>query len=172
MKYNPDGTIRAYATFRVAGDQLIPDEITDILRTYPTLSYKKGERYTAGKNAGEISGRTGVWYIATDKIVSSTNLLDHITHIASILIPEKTLGINTPVIIGPGELGKAFHRLGKLQSIIQRRELEAVMSLFWHGAIGARPPSIPRAISSLFRYVPITIEPDFDTDEISDRDVA
>jgi len=174
MKSSPDGTVRAFATLRVAGDQLVPHEITDILRAYPTLSYRKGEKYVGGKNSGEISGRTGVWYLSTDKIVSSNTLSDHIIYLTGILIPERTLGItNPPIVIGPDEsLGKTFHRLGKLQNIIQKRDLKATMSLFWHGVAGTRLPSIPKAIPPLFRLVPIGIEQDFDTDGVSQRDAA
>jgi hypothetical protein len=174
MRSSSEGAIKAFATLRIAGDNLLPDEITEILRTYPTLAYRKGEKYNAGKSSGEMVGRTGVWYLDTDKIVSSENLLDHLIYLVGILMPEITLGSSHVIIVisHKNSLGKSLRKLGRLQQTLQKRNAKATISLFWHGEVGARHPSIPRFISSILRLVPIDIETDFDTDEITTRDVA
>jgi len=173
MRSSSEGAIKAFATLRIAGDNLAPDEITEILRAYPTLAYRKGEKYDAGKSSGEIVGRTGVWYLDTDKIVSSENLLDHLIYIVGILMPEIALGSSHVILIGPkNSLAKSLRKLGRLQQTLQKRDAKATISLFWHGEVGARHPSIPRLISSILRLVPIDIETDFDTDEMTTRDVA
>src|ERR1700680_2342945 len=91
MKSSQDDTVRAFATFRVVGDDLIPSEITDILRLFPTKSYAKGGKHDAGRRAGQIIGKTGVWYLATDRIVASNRLVDHLLFLVSVLAPDSTL---------------------------------------------------------------------------------
>ncbi len=56
-------------------------------------------------------------------------------------------------------------RLLKLSYLIHRRKLTASLSCFWHGTAGAKHPSIPRVVSAVFKFVPITIETDFATDD-------
>src|SRR5579862_4401774 len=90
MKYD-ESTIRAFATLRVSGDDLIPSEVTDILCIKPTLAYAKGERYNPGKRSGEMVGRTGVWYFNTDTVVQSYKLINHILFIFSVIAPDSTL---------------------------------------------------------------------------------
>ncbi len=41
----------AFATLRVRGDELAPDEITKILKILPTKAYAKGEHYAVARAA-------------------------------------------------------------------------------------------------------------------------
>jgi hypothetical protein len=38
--------IEAHATLRVAGDLLVPEQVTRILKVVPQAAYMKGERYS------------------------------------------------------------------------------------------------------------------------------
>jgi hypothetical protein len=150
MKSSPDGTIRTFVTFRISGDQLIPSEITDILLLVPTKSYGKGQTYFSGKRAGTRIGKTGVWYFSTDKIVASARLADHLIFLIQALAPDSP---------------KLVWRLRRLESIIKKRNLRAAVTLFWHGVAGAKHPSIPSQLLTVFKLMSIEIEKDFDTDE-------
>src|SRR5436309_14787324 len=64
---------KAFVTLRFAGDNLDPDEISAILPIKPTRAHRKGEEFVAGPHAGTLHGRTGIWFLATDKLVPSDN---------------------------------------------------------------------------------------------------
>src|ERR1700756_1465252 len=170
MRSSPDGTVSAFATFRVTGDELIPSEITDILRLFPTTAYAKDEKYHSGPQAGYLTGKTGVWYFATDKIVASQRLVDHILFLVSVLAPDATLaGALIPIPIHatgrPLAIARFLRRLERLGVVIEKRNLKATISMFWHGSAGAKPPSIPRQLLAIFKLISIDIEQDFDVDE-------
>jgi hypothetical protein len=169
MRSSPDGTIHTFATFRVTGDELIPSEVTDILRLFPTKAYSKGETYRAGPHAGTITGKTGVWYFATDKIVSSHRLVDHILFLVSVMAPDSTLAgaliIPKATVDHQIAIARFFGRLNRLRMVLQKRNLCATLTLFWHGSAGAKPPTIPRALLAVFKLFSIEIEMDFDSEE-------
>jgi hypothetical protein len=174
MKPNPEDTIRAYATFRVTGDALVPELITDALCTFPTTSYRKGEKYVPGKHSGPVLGRTGVWFLSTDKIVAGKNLMDHIAFLFGMLAPEMPI---SPAIVLPQIGPVVFSRLPdarvkELSRLLKERELTSVATLFWHGKPGARAPSVPKPFVSMLRVIPVAIETDFDTDEKPAKRVA
>jgi hypothetical protein len=174
---NSDGTIKTFATFRIVGDNLDPEEITRILRVYPTLAYAKGERYKAGDQAGKIKGKMGVWYLSTDKAIRSQKLSEHIMPLFAVLaldhfeewLKEKSQAkyASSSVVAKRAAVPEFMlrGRLRHLSALLKRRSLTASLSCFWHGEVGAKPPAIPRLVSSLFKLVPISIETDFDTDE-------
>src|ERR1700737_3374776 len=110
MNSSSDGALKSFATFRVTGDSLIPSEITDVLFIYPTKTYRKGEQYFAGNHAGYIVGRTGVWYLSTDKIVAGNDLHEHALFLSSILVPE----ICFLDYISPSALGRLIVPMIKL----------------------------------------------------------
>ena len=151
MKSSPDGTMRTFVTFRVSGDELIPSEITDIFLLVPTKAYAKGETYFSGNRAGTRTARTGVWYFSTDNLVASQRLADHLFFLIVALSPDQT---------------RLVWKLSRLESVIKKRNLKAATTLFWHGAAGAKPPSIPNQFLPIFKSVSIDIEKDFDIDEI------
>jgi hypothetical protein len=152
MKSSPDGTIKTFVTFRISGDDLIPSEITDIMRLVPNEAHRKDEFYIMGPRAGTRQAHTGIWYFTTDKMVASKNLLDHLRFLIVALSPDPT---------------RLVWQLNRLEGIVKKRNLKAVVGLFWHGIAGAKPPSIPRQFVPIFRSVSIDVEKDFDTDQTS-----
>jgi hypothetical protein len=140
----------------VAGDNLVPDEVTRILKIVPTASYAKGEHYSGGPRSPDLIGRTGVWFFATDRVVAGNNLTDHLAFLARLLLP------------GSGEAGP----LPRLRQLLRRRSLRVSVSCFWHGPANARKPSIPRSVTDLLKLIPAEIETDFDVDERPSRHAA
>jgi hypothetical protein len=69
---------KAFVTLCFARDELDPRDISAILPVEPTRAHRKGEEFFAGPNAGYLPGRTGIWFIATDKLVPSDDLADHL----------------------------------------------------------------------------------------------
>jgi hypothetical protein len=120
--------MKAYATLRVAGDQLVPEQVTRILKLIPTFAYAKREHYAGGPRSPDLVGRTGVWLFSTEGIVAGNRLGNHLVFLAKLL----TDGRNETV--------------PALRQLLRRRSLHAVVNCFWHGMPGARRPSIPRAI--------------------------
>jgi hypothetical protein len=134
---------RAFVTFRIAGDNLEPKQVTELLGD-PTLSYAKGETYT--RKGRTYVGRTGVWFISTDGVVKSNKLQDHVQFLFQLLRNPMALKM--------------------LPYLIKQKSLHAVMTLFWSGPPGAPPPH-ERDIDALLRlvhYIPFKIETDFADD--------
>ncbi len=148
--------IRAFATLRVAGDDLAPDEVTKVLKIVPTTTYAKGEHYSAGPRRPDLVGRTGVWFFSTKGVVAGNRLADHLAFLARLLLP------------GSGQVGPLPH----LQQLLRRRSLRVAVSCFWHGPAGARKPSIPRSARDLLKRIPADIEIDFDGDARPGRHAA
>jgi hypothetical protein len=156
MSSDRNGSIKAYATLRIAGDQLVPEQVTQTLKVVPTTAYAKGEHYSGGPHSPELIGRTGVWYFCTDGIVAGNRLSDHLEFIERLLQTRD------------GDIGP----LRALQRLMRRAALHAVVTCFWHGSPGAKRPSIPRSVSATFKALPADIETDFDLDEKPGRHAA
>lgn len=146
-------TRKTYATFRVSGDRLDPEQVTRVLRHVPTVAYAKGEKYFAGQRTGYLTGRTGVWLVSTRDIVASDNLHDHLLYVIGMLIPGR----------------QNIMPLAHLRALIARKGLRAELSAFWHGTHGAKKPAIPRAVTEVMKLLPGEIEADFDTDHGEDE---
>ncbi len=140
-----ENTIRTFATLRFVGDALEPDEISYIVKEKPTRAYRKGEVYRPGPRSPEITGKTGVWYFSTKHKIRSDDLTDHINALE---------GLVSPVADPTG-------RLKELREIMERRNLQAHATLFWHGPPGARHPVIPPSATEALRRLPADIEADF-----------
>ncbi len=140
-------TLSTFATLRFSGDGLEPERVTAIIGTTPTLSYRKGETYFTGPSGQTATGRTGVWYLSTRRVVSSDQLADHLDHLVMLITPRT----------GPDHVPA-------LRELIARDGLEADISCFWHGTVGAMPPNIPAGIRKAIERLGATIETDFDTD--------
>ncbi|HEY5208852.1 MAG TPA: DUF4279 domain-containing protein [Stellaceae bacterium] len=156
MKYNANDTLKTFATFRVAGDRLAPDEITEIISFQPTLAYAKGQQYSRGPDRATLTGKTGVWFFATDKVIASNEFDDHLSFIVNLLITPRN----------------KFVPLVKLRDLIKRKQFEAHVSCFWFGRSGAKKPSLPNSLKDFFGLIPADIEIDFDTEEAKSRRVA
>jgi hypothetical protein len=148
--------VRAFATLRVSGDDLVPNEITRIIKILPTKAYAKGEHYSGDPRSPDLIGRTGVCFFATDLVVAGNNLADHLAFLARALLP------------GSGEAGP----LPRLQQLIRRKSPHVSVSCFRHGPADTRKPSIPRSFTDLLKLIPAEIETDFDVDERPSRHAA
>ena len=149
MRSDLTDTVKTFATLRVAGDRLVPAEVTRILKIIPTRAYAKGETYHGGELTGNLVGKTGVWYFATDRVVASNDLADHLTFLVNLLSGSSPEAVP----------------LTRLHALLKRKSLKVVISCFWYGRASAKPPVVPRATAEFFRLLPAEIETDFDTDE-------
>lgn len=138
----------AFATLRFAGDALDPEEISRLLDISPTHAYRKGESFSPGPRTPRVVGRTGVWYLSTDRAVSSPALADHLHYLVRLLMPE------------PDSDG----RLRRLHELMRRARLEAHVTCFWRGGKGEPEPPIPPDVAEIFGRLPADIETDFGTD--------
>jgi hypothetical protein len=131
---------RTFATFRVAGDNLVPDEVTRLLGIEPTLAYKKGEHYKRGPRSPDLKGRTGIWFLTTEYFVESNDLNKHLNWLLDIIANKD------------------------LAEFVRKNSLHAVLTCFWHGPLGASAPRIPKTVSDPLRNMHFELETDFDTD--------
>src|SRR5947208_5368941 len=88
MKTDAQTDRKAFVTLRFASDDLDPREISAVLPVAPTRAHRKGEEFVAGKHAGKLHGRTGIWFLATDKLVPSDDLGDHLAFVQNLLYPK------------------------------------------------------------------------------------
>ena len=140
-----DNNIRAFATLRFAGDALDPDEISRAFKEQPTKAYRKGQTYRSGPHGPDVTGRTGVWYFSTRRKITSKDLVDHLNALDRLVAP----------------FGDQDSRLKELRDLMERRNLQAHVTFFWHGPSGAQPPSVPSAATAALLRLPADIEPDF-----------
>jgi hypothetical protein len=132
-------------TLRFTGDDLDPAEISGVLPVEPTRSHRKGEEFFAGPRAGYLRGRTGMWFLATDKLVPGDDLHDHLAFMQKLLYPE------------PGD----DHRIAELRSLLKRTHSCAHATCFWRGDPGEEAPQIPDAFKSAIAPLGADIETDF-----------
>lgn len=71
---------QTYASFRVVGDRLTPDEVTAATGITPTISHAKGQIFQS--RGGDSRWMTGVWAISSQGKVDSTSLERHIAYLA------------------------------------------------------------------------------------------
>lgn len=143
---NSTNAISAFATLRFVGDALDPDEISKTLGQRPKRAYLKGGRYKTSPRGPELSGKTGLWYLSTDDLISSNNLKDHVGLLIRLISP----------------FGDDGRNLRQLREIMDKRNLQAHLTLFWRGPPGAERPSISSAETAVFRRLQADIETDFD----------
>jgi hypothetical protein len=136
---------KAFVTLRFAGDELDPREISAILPVEPTRAHRKGEEFFAGPNAGNLPGRIGTWFLATDKLVASDDLADHLRFIETLLYPK------------PGDPG----RVSKLGKVLEQSHSRAHVTCFWRSDPGEPAPQIPARFKSAIRSLAAEIETDF-----------
>src|SRR5260370_10238576 len=149
-KINAKTDRKAFVTLRFAGDALDPAEISAILPVAPTRAHKKGEEFVAGPHAGKLHGRTGIWYLATDTLVQSDDLADHLKFIEKLLYP--TLGDDSQV--------------RKLRPILDCTHSRAEITCFWRGKGEEIAPEIPSQFSSLIEPLGASVETDFSAETL------
>jgi Domain of unknown function (DUF4279) len=136
---------KAFVTLRFAGDDLDPREISAVLPVTPTRAHRKGEEFVAGQHAGNLLGRTGIWFLATDKLVHSDDLGDHLRFVHKLLYPA------------PSDVS----RITKLRDILGRAHSHAHITCFWHGDSGETAPQIPDRFKLAIEPLAADIETDF-----------
>ena len=136
---------KAFVTLRFAGDELDPAEISAVLSVAPTRAHKKGEEFFAGPHAGMLTSRTGMWFLATDKLVASDDLGDHLAFIQKLLRPA------------PSD----DRRIRGLSEVLKRARSHAHVTCFWHGDPGETAPQIPTWFKSAIEPLATDIETDF-----------
>lgn len=137
---------KAFVTLRFAGDDLDPHEISAILPAEPTRAHRKGETFIAGQHAGKLRGRTGIWFLATDKFVHSDDMGDHLAFVHDLLYPE------------PND----DRRIKRLRDILgDARSRAHHITCFWRGDAGGAAPKIPARFKSAIEPLAADLETDF-----------
>ena len=142
---------KAFVTLRFAGDDLDPQEISAILPVAPTRAHRKGEEFVAGQHAGKLRGRTGIWFLATDRLVSGDDLGDHLAFVQKLLYPQPS--DNSLVM--------------RLRDVLGRARSEAHITCFWRGDRKETAPQIPDRFKSAVEPLAADIETDFAVGKVS-----
>ena len=145
MKTEVAADRKAFVTLRFAGDELDPAEISAVLPVAPTHAHRKGEEFFAGPRAGTQRGRTGMWFLATDKLVPGDDLADHLHFVEKLLYP--TAGDSS--------------QIAKLRDILERTHFRAQVTCFWRGDPGEPTPQIPDRFNSSLAPSGADVETDF-----------
>jgi Domain of unknown function (DUF4279) len=145
MKTEVPAGRKAFVTLRFAGDELRPEEISAILPVKPSRAHRKGEEFFAGPRAGNLQGRTGIWFLATDRLVPSDDLRDHLHLVQKLLYPASDDN----------------SRITKLRAILERAHARARVTCFWRGDPGETAPQIPPSFTSAVEPLAAEIEIDF-----------
>jgi hypothetical protein len=148
MKNESNQSEEAFATFRIAGDKLVPSAMTDLLGIIPTKSHSKGEQYRDGPYGSPVVGSTGVWFVSTDQFLDR-----QIPLIRHIQLAMALLGMFSP------------KKLSLIRRLVDEDSLHIVLTCCWYGPAGAHAPEIPDDIYSMLKSIPARVELDFDTDE-------
>ncbi len=74
-------------TFRILGDELDPNEVTNSLQIQPTRAYAKEEEYNS-KSGQTLRRPTGHWSISSEGFVDSTSTEAHARYLLNILEPS------------------------------------------------------------------------------------
>lgn len=156
MKTETAADRRAFVSLRFAGDNLDPDEISAVLPIAPTRAHRKGEEFFAGPKAGTLRGRTGIWFLATDRLVPSDQLDDHFAFVEQLLDPEA------------GE----DNRIRKLREILERTHSHAHVTCFWRGERGEPVPEVAVSLKSAIKRLNADIETDFTIDDARHKAVG
>jgi len=133
---------KAFVTLRFAGDALDPREISAVLPVAPTRAHRKDEEFVAGPQAGTLRGRTGIWFLATDKLVGSKDFRDHLDFVQKLLNADDA-------------------RITKLREIIQRTDSSAHITFFWRGEPGEPAPVVSNGFKSAVAPLAAKLETDF-----------
>jgi hypothetical protein len=140
---------KAFVTLRFAGDDLDPAEISAILPIAPTRAHRKGEKFLAGPHAGPLRGRTGMWFLSTDKHVPNDDLGDHLEFVRTLLYPKPD----------------ASGRVAALRDVLQHAHSRVRITCFWRGDPGEAEPCIPAEFRSAIERLGAGIETDFAVSE-------
>jgi hypothetical protein len=73
--------IKTYATLRLFSAEIVPEEVTEILRIEPTRTFRKGDTHAKGK----LQRKTNGWFYSTKKLSNSKDGRRHIDMILDAL---------------------------------------------------------------------------------------
>jgi len=76
-----------YATFRIIGDELDPDEVTSTLGIQPSEAFAKGQDYQI-RDVGIRKRYIGHWSISSKSFVISSSTEEHAKFLVSLLEPK------------------------------------------------------------------------------------
>jgi hypothetical protein len=158
-----DQTIRTFVTFRVTGDELDPDAVTQLLKVRPTHARLKGKSYSTGKSENIIPS-TNIWFFSTDTVMSSQNIVDHIRLVLFVLGLMGASGVHSLDATMNGN-NAPFARLLSLRAFLTKSSAKATMTFFWHGASGSTSPKISEQLFDMLRLIEVDGDIDFDKDE-------
>jgi hypothetical protein len=158
-----DRTLKTFITFRVVGDKLVPDEVTQLLKMQPTHARLKGKPYSTGKSENIIPS-TNIWFFSTDTVMASNNIVDHIQLVLFILGLMESSGIEILDAIAD-KRRTPLSRVISLKLLLRNSSAKATMTLFWHGASGSSVPKIPEGLFDILKLIEVDVEVDFDKDE-------
>lgn len=162
-------TKHAFATLRIAGDELHPDEVTKVLKFKPTTAYAKGQKYAGSSPDRSYRGKTGVWFLSTDAHVTSEDLEDHLHFLVGLLIQRRFyVGVKGGKPYARVLPDHATPTLTAFRNLLAEKSLRAVVTCFWYGSAGSPPPAIPDHLSMSIRSIPAELEVDFETDAESE----
>jgi hypothetical protein len=158
-----DQTIKTFVTFRVVGDELVPDAVTQLLKVQPTHARLKGKSYSTGKSENIVPS-TNIWFFSTDSVMVSQNIIDHIRLVLFVLGLMGSSGVQSLDATMNGNT-TPFARLLSLRSLLTKSSTKATMTFFWHGVSGSTSPKISEELLDMLRLIEIDVDIDFDKDE-------
>jgi hypothetical protein len=103
---------RTYASFRIVGNNLVPEDINGLLDISPHKSFRKGDKH------GDKSWPHGYWGLTTKDHVDSTVLEVHIAWLLDLLEPNSS----------------------NLTKIVQKENFKADIFCFWESKTGHGGP--------------------------------
>lgn len=86
---------KAFASLRLYGDELVPENISRLLRIEPSDSAAKGSQFTS-RSGKTRTARTGLWILSTEFHIESTNLEDHIEWLMDQMEPAGVIPTDLP----------------------------------------------------------------------------
>lgn len=112
---------RTWASFRLAGDALKPDEISAAVGLTPTLALAKDQEIAGGPVGKKPRHqRTGVWLLGSEHAVASTSLERHLGYLLEAVEPAA----------------------GAIAAVRQQQDLRADFFCYWASANGDGGPEI------------------------------
>lgn len=75
--------------FRVWGDDLHPEDISQILKIKPSEMARRGDVQVSKKTGSKLVVKTGRWFLKTNEHVNSIRVIDHINFVLALLKESK-----------------------------------------------------------------------------------
>jgi hypothetical protein len=131
---------RTYASFRLIGDALVPDDVTNTLQLKPTVAHAAGETLSGMATSRRCkSQRTGVWSLNTRIVAKSTSLERHLISLLDVLEP----------------------RAEALEAIRKQQCLQGDFFCFWESKSGHGGPGLSASVLERIAALDADLEIDF-----------